>query len=145
MNAPSWVLVISLVGLGILNARADPNSTALEKLRNIPLKTSDVKPIDSENLPMLILTEKGAFIFVSENFYSIDKVVKKTPLPFDQVLNALAALPINAWPQGRVILFYPKMPGQQLIGFGSPPAPAVKQVEAALKTANISRIRGNSD
>jgi hypothetical protein len=79
---------------------------------------------------MLVLTADGARINNGAIF------------PFDQVLNALAALPRKAWTQGRLILYYNFPPG---ISDGrKPSASTVKQVEEALKAADIKFIPGAS-
>lgn len=80
----------------------------------------------------LVLTARGAFINNS-----------KMPVPFDQVLKALADLLQKAWPNGRVIIFYPFPPGPS--NPGDEPLPSeVKKVEADLKAAGIQVEPGAS-
>jgi len=126
------LLILLIFISGLFNVRADDNSDVLEKLRQIPQPTS--APIDDDKLkPMLVLKAQGAFINDS-----------KTPVPFDQVLKALAALPRKSWPFGRVVLYFPAP-----FGISSPqdqPNPAeVKRVEADLKAAGIQLEHGTSN
>jgi len=117
--------------LGLSSVRADDNSAALEKLRMIPSAQGNVVTWDQSKIPLLILTARGAFINHS-----------KVPVPFDQVLKALADLPKEAWPCGRVILDYPFPPG---LSTDHPPLPSdVKKVEDDLKAAGIQTDAGLS-
>jgi hypothetical protein len=127
------VLVLSLLNLGCFEIWADSNSAAIDKLHGIPPAVPNYFPQDDNNpkIPLLILTADGAFVNKA-----------KTPIPFDKVLKALSDLPKDAWPYGRVILYYNSPPG--LSDGRLPRASDVKQVEADLKAADIKLIFGAS-
>jgi len=118
------ILILLVFILAHLSVRADDHSAALEKLRKIPAAQGTVINWDQSKVPSLILTARGAFINNS-----------KIPVPFDQVLKALADLPKEAWPCGRVIMYSPFPPG---LTTDHQPLPSdVKKVEADLKAAGI--------
>ena len=119
--------------LAFISVRAEVDSAALERLRQIPPATAIIDIDEDKLTPMLVLTARGAFINYS-----------KTPVPCDQVLKALANLPKKVWLYGRVILYFPSPPGISLPG--DRPLPAdVKKVEADLKAAGIQLHCGTSN
>jgi hypothetical protein len=129
-NARLAVLCLALLGVYALTtfSRADPSD--LEKLRRIP--PADLHHSGSDNIPYVVLTDKGAFINHS-----------KDPVAFNQVLKALANLPKSAWPCGRLIEFHPSPSfGLQSIlnAPKGPPESKVNEVEADLKAAGIKQI-----
>jgi hypothetical protein len=126
------ILILLVFILVLSSARADDNSAALEKLLQIPPAPANVSLSLPKKLTLLVVKAQGVFINDSN-----------TPVPFDQVLEALAALPKEAWPYGRVILYFPSPPG--LSNPGDQPNPAdVKRVEADLKAAGIQTCAGAS-
>ena len=120
--------------LGFSSGQADNDSDALEKLRKLSPAPANVYQIGEDKLtPLLVVKARGVFINNSQ-----------TPVPFDQVLVALAALPKKAWPYGRVIEYSPGPIGQSSPG-DSPRQKDVKQVESMLKQAGISLRLATSD
>jgi hypothetical protein len=130
-----WILrLFLLIGVGALAARADSNSDAIDKLSRIPPadpKWEDTMNFSDPNAPSLILNQRGAFLNGSEK-----------PIPFDQILTALATLPREAWGHGRFLIFVPFPPGIHSSEDVAPPDSVVKKVLAQLKTAGI-RINRN--
>ena len=120
-------ILLMLFALCLFSLRADTNSSALEKLRQIPAAPANVAEMQSLKGPSLILTARGAFLNSS-----------KTPIPFDQILNALASLPKEAWPYGRVIYYSRTPPG--LTMDHAPSLQIMEKVESDLKEAKIQLI-----
>jgi hypothetical protein len=118
------ILKLALLLLSIstfTGVRADANSDALQKLAQVPNAPLVITQDQASGSPTVILTDKGALINKSTN-----------PVPFDQVLIALAALPKDAWPWGRVV-FYSGTPA-----VGSAPSKDVAdKVELDMEKANI--------
>jgi hypothetical protein len=118
-----------LIGFGILTANAESNSIAIAKLRGIPPadpKWENTNNLSDPSVPLLTLSERGAFLNGSHK-----------PIPFDQVLSALAALPVKAWGHGRFLIFFPCPPGLHSPVDYAPPDFEVKKVLNALKAAGI--------
>jgi hypothetical protein len=125
-------LILFIIGFSCV--RADNDSDALEKLRKLPQAPADEYQIDEDKLtPLLVVKARGVFINESQ-----------TPVPFDQVLVALAALPQKAWPYGRVIEYFPG-PFGITQPKDRPSVADVKKVEAKLKAAGIVLRFGTSD
>ena len=57
--------------------------------------------------------------------------------PFDQILSNLAALPADAWPYGRVLLYS----SSGAAGFVAAPKSVADKVESDLQQANIRLLR----
>jgi len=126
------ILIFLVFIMGSPSLRADDDSAALDKLRKIPPTPANINWDQFKKPISLMLTARGAFINDST-----------TAIPFDQVLKALAHLPKESWPCGRVIIFYPFGPGLTAEA-RTLPADA-KKVEAALKTAGIWVLMGDTD
>jgi hypothetical protein len=103
---------------------ADAKSDALQKLAQVSNPPMVITQDQASGSPSVVLTDKGVLINKS-----------KTPVPFDQVLTALAALPQDAWPYGRVVFYSPAPAADS--GAAAPPQAVVDQVEADLLKANI--------
>jgi hypothetical protein len=117
-------LILLVFISSLFSVRADSDSSALEKLRQIPPSSTKVSFDSSKRAPVVVVKAQGVFIN------------SKGPIPFDQVLRALADLPKEAWPYGRAITFFPSPPGIHQPGDGPSPADA-KRVEADLKRAEF--------
>ena len=127
------ILILLVFVAGLFSVRADDNSAALEKLRQIPPYSEKV-PFDGSKLPTsVIVTSRGVVINNS-----------KSLVPYNQVLEALAQLPKQAWPYGRAIAFYPYVPGISRIG-DQPSQADAERVEADLKRAEFSFLPAMSD
>ena len=119
----AFVFVASIVSL-----KADDQADALKKLNDLPSAPMIITMDQAKGSPSLILTDKGAVINQA-----------KAPIPFDQILGALAALPKDAWPFGRVVLYNPEP-----VGVGTPPKSVADGVEADLQKAGIRVLRSSS-
>jgi len=123
------ILILLVFILVLSGARANDNSAALEKLLQIPPAPFKVESLPPKSVPEVVVKAQGVFINNS-----------KTPGPFDQVLEALALLPKQAWPYGRAIIFWRCPPGLSLSNEQPSPADS-KRVEADLKRAQIHFMR----
>jgi hypothetical protein len=123
MKAFGLAVLLNLICLGAILGQTNSDSTFLEKLRSLPPADSSRTELLNK-VPSVILTDKGAFINHA-----------KDPIPYDQVLKALADLPKSAWPCGRLIIFFPFPPGTTTQR--PPPAPKAKEVEDKLKAADL--------
>jgi hypothetical protein len=117
------VFMASIVGL-----RADDQADAIKKLSDLPSAPMIITMDQAKGSPSVVLTDKGAMINQA-----------KAPIPFDQVLGALAALPKDVWPFGRVVLYNPEP-----VGLGTPPKSVADGVEADLQKAGIRVLRSSS-
>ncbi len=107
--------------LGAASLRADPGSDAIKKLNDLPPAPMIITMDQAKGSPSVVLVDKGAMVNGS-----------KTPIAFDQVLPALAALPKDAWPFGRVVLFNPEP-----VGVGTAPKSVTDSVQSDLQKAGI--------
>ena len=123
LNLALLLLFIS----ALVHLQADAASDTQQKLdaiSNPPMVVTNDQAIVS---PTVILTDKGAIINKSA-----------TPVPFDHVLAALAALPTGAWPYGRIVQYSPAPIG--LPGATAPAKAVADKVEADMQNANIRVI-----
>lgn len=118
--------------VGLVGVRADDKADALAKLDEIPVPLGTTGITPTKISPQLVVTSRGVLINDA-----------KTPVPFDRVLEALANLPKEAWPNGRTIIYYPSPPGVHYRE-DEPKASDVKRVEADLKLAGIKLEYGVS-
>ena len=110
-----------------LHSWADANEDAHQKLDQIPSAPLVVTMDQAIASPSVSLTDKGALIGKST-----------TPVPYDQVLSALAALPKSAWPYGKIVLFATSVGGQ-----GAPAKADADKVQLDLQMANIHLLHAN--
>ena len=114
---------VLLMTCAAISVRADANADALAKLAQVPAPPMVITMDQASGSPMIVLTDKGAIINKGA-----------TPVPFNQILIKLAALPADAWPNGRVVFYS--------ISANAPPPQAVSsKVETDLQTANIRLLR----
>ena len=119
MKKISFALIALTAGMVALSA--DPQADALKKLNDLPPPPMIITMDQAKGSPSIVLIDKGALINGA-----------KTPVAFDQVLAALAALPKDAWPFGRVALFNPEP-----VGVGTAPKLVTDGVQADLQKAGI--------
>ena len=119
--------ILLLFACAVVRLWADAEADALQKLGLIADPPLVITMDQAAGSPLVILTDKGALINKA-----------KTPVPFDQVLSKLAALPKEAWPNGRV-LFYSSSP-VGIAGAAAPPKSEVDKVELELQKANIRLV-----
>jgi hypothetical protein len=130
MKASHLLLIVSLFAFTISRTFAGSDSAAIEKLHAIPPADPNFeKGPGSINVPVLILTARGA---------CLNYALSGKRIPFDQVLQALAALPKSAWGHGRCLMFFPYAPSVHYsVDDPPPPDSVVKKVLDALKSADI--------
>jgi hypothetical protein len=104
-------MVLSILGVGLaalaacsgppqVSSQSSPGMTAAARLQQIPAadpqKFGQARNMKSWRNPYLIVKTDGLWLLdVSNN--------EERPLNPDQLLDALAALPASAWPNGRVV------------------------------------------
>ncbi len=122
--------ILFLAACSLSGVWADANSDALRKLALLPAPPMIITMDQASSSPSVVMTAKGALVNKSQ-----------TPVPFDQVLIALAALPPAAWPNGRVVLFssQPASASGNAAAYKS----KVEKVESALQGANIRLLIQN--
>ena len=101
-----------------INLWADAKADVLAKLAEIPNAPMVITMDQAAGSPTVMLTDKGAIINKAAD-----------PIPFDQILTKLAALPKTAWPNGRVVFYS--------ISATAPTQDISDKVEADLASANI--------
>jgi hypothetical protein len=94
-----WALTLFLAGAGLLHAAGHAQAIAQLNKIPLPLQQSDWSKVGQA--PVTV-TVKASGVFIN-NF--------ARPVPFDQVLEALAALPRKTWGAGRYLLFWNSPPG----------------------------------
>jgi hypothetical protein len=119
----SFLLLCTLT----FGVRADATGDAEKKLAEIDNPPLVITTDTAAGSPTVTVTDKGVWINQS-----------KAPLPYDQVLVGLAALPKEAWPCGRVVYFSasPADPSQ-----GAAPAKAdADKIELDLQKQNFRLV-----
>lgn len=125
MKSLKTVALFFAAGAGV-HLWADANADALQKLAQLPSAPMIITIDQAAGSPSVVLTDKGALINKST-----------APVPFDQILSKLAALPASAWPYGRVLLYS----SSGAAGYAAPPKPIADKVESDLQQANIRLLR----
>jgi hypothetical protein len=116
------------------------DDAAIAKLRALPPGQfsqwqKDGNASHDKQITTVVLTQRGAYIYYAD--YPNMGDYSKPPIPFDHVLAALAALPKDAWPYGRLIVFYPFPPGLHSASEQMPSQLVAQKVEAELKVAGM--------